>query len=362
MSHPKISAIIPVYNTSKYLEKCVESVINQTLSNIEIILVNDCSPDDLDHSICSKYQEIDHRVIYIKHETNLGLGGARNSGLKEARGDYIWFIDSDDFIDINACEFLYSLAISKDLDIVAFSATSHINGNINISDKKYYYYSRDISILDQTFSGKNFIDAASLAQSFHVSACLHLFKRELISNFKFRENVVHEDTDLIPIVIYNASSVYCVKYAPYYRLLREGSLTQTEMSIKILTDKLLCVESLLQYAIDSGLLFNDPLLNYIHNEFNNTKNIYTVFDKKTKYIESLFYSINKAFVEIPKNNIKLKQDKYGGYKSKYLDSKIEIDNLKKIISHLNRELNTIKSSRFWKFTENIRKIKSLFIR
>ncbi|MDP3903743.1 MAG: glycosyltransferase family 2 protein [Methylococcaceae bacterium] len=349
MSSPKISVIIPVYNTSNYLKKCLDSIINQTLNNIEIIIVNDCSPDPIDHDICAYYKKIDQRITYIKHKNNLGLGGARNSGLNIATGDYIWFIDSDDFIDINGCEFLCNLADKVCADIIAFSATSHVTGSLNLSQKKYYYYWRDFSILDQKLSGKDFIDAASLSQSFHVSACLHLFRRELISNFRFRENVVHEDTDLIPIVIYNANSIYCVKYAPYYRLLRDDSITQREVDEKTLTDKISCEESLLNYLEKLNLNNNDALANYINKEFFSIKNLYSKFDKKTQHTESLFNDLENKhkiiFQDHPPFSVEILEN---SYKKRYLLSK--------------QELETIKKSKFWKVTEYLRRIKNNFNR
>jgi len=360
MNHPKISIIVPVYNTSSYLNKCLGSIINQTFFDIELIIVNDCSPDPLDHEICIEYEKNDSRITYIKHESNRGLGGARNSGLDVAKGDYIWFVDSDDYIDLNACEFLHNLADAVRVDIIAFSATSHVNGSLNLSKKKYYYYWRDRSILDQVLSGKSFIDEASLSQSFHVSACLHLFKRQLISHFRFRENVVHEDTDLIPIVIYSAKSIYCIKYSPYYRLLREDSITQKEVSEGTLVDKFSCVEALFDYAEKYKLCDRDPLLNYIHNEFNNVKNIYLQFDKENKYMEDLFGSLNNRY----KSNIEppcfpFNQDENEGYKTRYLELKAELKKIKKRNLWIKQELDTIKNSRFWKITQYLRRIKEI---
>ena len=347
MNKPNGSISIPVYNVSHYLQKCLKSVVNQTLNNIEIIVVNDCSPDPLDENICTDFASKDERITYIRHKKNLGLGGARNTGLNIATGDYIWFIDSDDFIDINACKFLYNLTKTTNIDVIAFSATSHVNGNLNLSGKEYYYYKRECATLDQIFTGKEFIDTASVYNSFHVSACLHLFKRQLISNYRFRENVIHEDTDLIPIVIYNASSIYCIKYAPYYRLLREGSVTQSEINERTLVNKISSVESLLNYAKKYKLHDPDPLLSFIHKEFNYIDNLYFEFGKKTKLTEDLFSSLRIQY----KNSIQGKpssfdKDNHEDFKKKYL--------------HLKQELDTIKNSHFWKITEYLRSIKYFF--
>ncbi len=91
--NPKVSIIVPVYDVSSYLERCLDSIIGQTLKEIEIILINDLSPDSRDDQICQKYTEADDRIVYVKHQKNLGLGGARNTGLKLAQVDYIDLYD-----------------------------------------------------------------------------------------------------------------------------------------------------------------------------------------------------------------------------------------------------------------------------
>ena len=102
MNSPKVSIILPVYNVSEFLEKCLDSIINQSLKEIEIIIIKDCSPDPFDNIICQEYADKDDRIVYVKHEKNLGLGGARNTGIKLSKADYIGFVDSDDFIDAPA--------------------------------------------------------------------------------------------------------------------------------------------------------------------------------------------------------------------------------------------------------------------
>ena len=102
---PKISLVIPVYGTEKYLERCINSVINQIYYNIEIIVVNDCSPGNA-KEIIEGFQKKDLRIKYIEHDKNQGLFQARITGAKEATGDYIAFLDSDDYI---AFDFYYSL-------------------------------------------------------------------------------------------------------------------------------------------------------------------------------------------------------------------------------------------------------------
>ncbi len=105
MNHPKISIIIPVYNVEKYLRECLDSCVNQTLEDIEIICVDDASPDN-SIKILEEYQQKDSRIRIFRHEENKNLGTARNTGLTNATGEYVWFVDSDDYIDTKACQIL----------------------------------------------------------------------------------------------------------------------------------------------------------------------------------------------------------------------------------------------------------------
>lgn len=111
-----ISIIIPIYNVEKYLERCLESVICQTYRNLEIILINDGSTDN-SSKICDKYAKKDHRIIVI-HKENGGVSSARNRGIELAKGEYIGFVDSDDYIEPNMYEELYNEAVISDADIV----------------------------------------------------------------------------------------------------------------------------------------------------------------------------------------------------------------------------------------------------
>lgn len=113
---PKVSIIVPIYNVEKYLDRCIQSLVNQTLNDIEIILVDDGSPDNCP-SMCDEYAQKDNRIKVI-HKQNAGLGYARNSGLEIAIGEYIAFVDSDDYVDTSMYETLYKKAITISADAV----------------------------------------------------------------------------------------------------------------------------------------------------------------------------------------------------------------------------------------------------
>lgn len=121
MKQPKVSIIVPVYNVEKYLDRCMQSLLGQTLKELEIILVDDGSPDN-SPALCDNYESASDNlhwpIIKVIHKINEGLGFARNSGLEIATGEYIAFLDSDDFVDVNMYEQLYLKAKAKDIDVV----------------------------------------------------------------------------------------------------------------------------------------------------------------------------------------------------------------------------------------------------
>ena len=127
--NPLISVIVPVYKVEKYLDECVQSIINQTYRNLEIILVDDGSPD-LCPAICDKYAEIDKRVVVI-HKQNGGFCSARNAALTIAKGDYIGFVDSDDFIANTMYEELLSACQDNNVGLAYSNYFSVVNENIN---------------------------------------------------------------------------------------------------------------------------------------------------------------------------------------------------------------------------------------
>ena len=121
--NPLLSIVVPVYNVEKYLRQCLNSLVRQTLKNIEIIVVNDCSPDNSE-AIILEYMQRDPRIVYIRHEQNKCLGGARNTGIRAARGKYIAFVDSDDYVDAHLYESAVRAFEKHEVDLVVFACTS----------------------------------------------------------------------------------------------------------------------------------------------------------------------------------------------------------------------------------------------
>ena len=127
MSRPKVSIVVPVYNVENYLKRCLDSLINQTLKDIEIIIVDDGSKDN-SSSICNEYAELDSRIKVI-HKENQGLGLARNTGLEVVSGEYVGFVDSDDFVELNTYEQLYNVIMNENADMVTCNYYSYISSD-----------------------------------------------------------------------------------------------------------------------------------------------------------------------------------------------------------------------------------------
>ena len=175
----KISVIVPVYNVEKYLKRCVDSILAQTYTCFEIILVDDGSGDG-SSSICDEYKTIDERVSVL-HKKNGGLSSARNAGIELATGKYIYFIDSDDWISPVTFETLYNNIVRYDADV------SDIDSIITSNEKTYQNGPEKIQI----FEGENILVDYFLSDKY--SCCRKLYKRDVIGKIRFPEGKINED-------------------------------------------------------------------------------------------------------------------------------------------------------------------------
>lgn len=210
-----ISIIIPVYNIDEYLRICLDSVAKQTYKNLEIILVDDGSTD-LSGEICDEYASIDSRIKVV-HKKNGGLSDARNVGLDICTGEYIGFVDSDDYIDENMYKKLYEAAEKNDADMVACRMIRVINGN-KISESKFE---------DKIFTDKeSMIRHVFTGGARTVSPCVKIVKRNVMENIRFPKGQNWEDAYIIIDIINNTSKMIILGEALYYYRMRLGSITQ----------------------------------------------------------------------------------------------------------------------------------------
>ena len=212
----KISVIVPVYNVEKSVEKCIESVLNQTYMDIEVVIVNDGTPDN-SQKIIDKYQKKYSNIkSYIKE--NGGLSSARNYGVKQATSEYITFVDSDDYLEENIYKNLQSYMEEK-LDLIKFKMST-VDENDKIIEKL------DGPIFEKC-SGEEAFKKLYTTDTFLDVSCIYLYRKEFYikNNFQFELNAYHEDFGLIPWILINAKSVASAKEFGYYYLKRQNSIT-----------------------------------------------------------------------------------------------------------------------------------------
>lgn len=214
-----LSVIIPVYNVEPYLEQCLDSVINQTYKNIEIICINDGSTDN-SLKILEKYKTKDSRIKIISQK-NKGLSEARNAGIKIAKGKYIGFIDPDDFIEPTMYEKLITPMI-KDPSI-DFSFT-----NFKYVSEKGVYEGRSIP-MDVGVPGKNKV-SLSLSELYQIVVWNKVYKRSIIQTNKiyFPAGLYHEDLSFTPSYLVNSQYAYNIPERLYYYRLRRNSICGSE--------------------------------------------------------------------------------------------------------------------------------------
>lgn len=214
----KISVIIPVYNVEKFLPQCLSSIVHQTYKNLEIIIVDDGSPDNSEQ-IYTYYANNDKRIKVIKQK-NAGISVARNTGIKHATGDYIHFIDSDDYIDLDYYEKMISAIQNTNPDIIA-------GGVISQNGKSYSIQYKTRTILT-TLSEKFLITNALL----NCTVWRYLFRRKFLldNNLKFPDNKIFEDILFTPDAIRLANYIITVPDTNYHYVFNKNSILNKKYS------------------------------------------------------------------------------------------------------------------------------------
>lgn len=219
----KISIIIPVYNVEMYLEKCMQSILNQTYSNLEIILINDGSKD-ASGEICEKIAKKDNRVCVI-HKENGGASSARNKGLEVATGDYIGFVDADDYITKDMYQYLYDLLTDNDADIAMCDFTrdsSKLDENIQDGQLKYYETAEEIQDFFYRVNGEPSC----------YSIWNRLFKKEVLQDVRFIEGKITEDVLFTYDVYKNTKKIVSSNLRKYLYVKNESGVTRSKLCKK----------------------------------------------------------------------------------------------------------------------------------
>lgn len=218
---PLISVIVPVYNVEKYLKRCLDSIRKQTYSNIEILLIDDGSTDQSGR-ICDEFAKLDSRVRVL-HKNNGGLSDARNVGIEEAKGEYITFVDSDDYVDEDLIEYLYKMI-----------ERTHTEMSI-CTNRLYHEKTRKFQIgaddgKNEVLTAHESIKRLLYGRNFWVSAWAKLYKKDLFLNIRYPKGKLYEDTAVTYKLILKAGRVAYGRSCKYTYCVRNNSITRSAFS------------------------------------------------------------------------------------------------------------------------------------
>lgn len=216
-----VSIIVPVYKVEIELDRCVHSLVNQTYPNIEIILVDDGSPDTCPE-LCDQYAKEDNRIKVV-HKENGGLSDARNAGLKKATGDYILYVDSDDYIDLDSCERLLNAIGEQEVDIVVGNAIMEKPDG----EEKMLHSETPAGVI---YSAKEFIIKSISAYQWYAPAWLNMYRREYLleNELYFKKGIYFEDMQMLPRVFLPANRIATIDGTFYHYIVRDNSIMTTD--------------------------------------------------------------------------------------------------------------------------------------
>ena len=278
----KVSIIVPVYNVETYLAKCLDSLVNQTLKDIEVIVVNDGSPDNSEKIIDKYTKKYSNIKGYIKE--NGGLSDARNYGLKKAHGEYVLFVDSDDYIDSQMVEKMYHQAIKNKLDVVVCDTINvYPDGHEQIIKSNVDYADNDL---------ENYLISPPMA-------CIRLFKKDIFNKITFKKGIFYEDLEMTPKVVNITKKVGFINEPLYYYLQRSGSI----MKQKAFNDKLLDIFDVLN-SNRKALQKNYPMAieyMYITHLLRTASLRFLEYTNADKYLDRIVKEIKENYPNWQKN-------------------------------------------------------------
>ncbi|MFV0149464.1 glycosyltransferase [Empedobacter falsenii] len=298
MAHQKISILIPVYGVEKYITKCLDSVVNQTYDNIEILFINDCTKDNsikiVENYIDSRKKNFE-KITIINNPVNVGLAATRNNGLKHATGDFIFHLDSDDYLELDAIESLIALQEQEESDIV-FSNLKYVYSNDNTVVKKL-----------NSISDKDKYLTNILFRSTGLNVVGNLYKKGLFEEVKFVEGLnFGEDYVTLPKLVFFSNKIAFLE-KPIYNYIKLNTNSYTSnINKKSILDIVTAYENINQFFIQK---------------------------KANKFIqinENAFYNLKAQIIKTTKGNKELLNEfklKLKNYPRNYPKTNSKINNL-----------------------------------
>ncbi len=299
-----ISVIIPVYNVEKYLKICLESVLNQTYQNLEIILVDDGSKDK-SGQICDEYSKKDERIKVI-HKENGGLSDARNVGIENSFGKYICFIDSDDYIDVKFLENLYSIIkkYNADISVCCYKIVSENSDHLKVEEKREY--SEEVWNNEQSY--KELLLFGKLENYIWNK----LFKKSLFNGVCFPKGKKMEDIGTTYLLLDKAKKIATTNYVGYFYMQREGSI-MSNLNEQLIVDTKEMINIRFNYLKKKyPNLFDELMINrlafikFYYEDIGkiNKLGIMKDFDEEYKFYKENYKKYRKKVKETSKSNIR----------------------------------------------------------
>lgn len=304
MNEIKISIIVPVYKVEEYLSKCINSILKQTFDEFELILVDDGSPDRCGE-ICDNYAKQDKRIKVI-HKNNEGLSAARNSGINIAKGKYIAFVDSDDYINERMYEILYSNALKYDSDITICKykevlEDSIIDKNIKLQLNKEILEFNNVQALNELYKE----DTLQFTVAWNK-----LYKRNIFSDLRYDYGMIHEDEFIIHKLLYKSQKTIYIPVELYYYFQRENSIMKSNFNIKRL-DIIYALNYRAKFFKEKGLQeleykAQKIYIYYFFKFYYKVKNELIGYDIELDKIRAMFVNSIKYIIRNPKLSLKEK--------------------------------------------------------
>lgn len=301
--NPKISIIVPVYNIDQHLRKCLDSILAQTFTNFEVIVVNDGSTDQ-SGEICDEYAKKDERVQVI-HQENGGVSSTRNAGVGRATGDYIGFVDGDDYLDKDMYKRLYQACIETGSSIAICKLGREIDGKLTNNDIGEFY-TRELKheeAMSELFKGV----------LYRFSLCSKLFKKECFENILFPVGRIHEDLSTTYKLFANANQVIYLNFIGYIYVKQKNSILTTAYYKKRL-DAFIGWDEILVFmqekypqlysGVNACYAFN--CVDHVYGILNQIQNK----DVQKRYLNKIKQSMQIYYKDIIKNNIVTFRSKY----------------------------------------------------
>ena len=293
----KISVIVPVYNKEAYIERCLNSIIKQTYTNTEIIIVNDGSTDN-SQSVINKYKESYPKLIKTYEKKNCGVASARNYGIEKVTGDYFLFVDADDYIDLDLIQKLIDILKYQEIDIIKYKTRIIKNDTEELNDGPVF----------EVADGQDAFNKLCFADKLIDTPCLYLFNTKFFkdNNFSFASNMYHEDFGLIPLVIIKANTFVSSNICGYNYIQVDDSIIRNddyEKTLKKANDLLYHYDNMIKEISNAEISkkTKDNIKIYYTNAILNRVNELNEEDKK-EYIDKIK---NRALI----SNLKIKSIK-----------------------------------------------------